>query len=605
MTLNAVLQITFYLAVLIAMVKPLGWYMARVYEGKPCGLDRVLGWLERLIYRLCGTRPDEEMGWKTYAVAMLLFNLVGLLAVYGFQRTQHLHGAIFNPKEFDAVSPDSSFNTAVSFATNTNWQGYGGESTMSYLTQMAGLTVQNFLSAASGMAVLIALIRGLTRRTAQTIGNFWVDMTRSTLYILLPLSLILAIALVSQGMIQNFRPYETATLLTPTKTQDDKKEAVTEQTLPMGPVASQVAIKQLGTNGGGFFNTNSAHPFENPTPLSNFLELLAILLIPAALCYTFGRMAGDPRQGWAVLAAMLVIFVPLLIGCTLAEQNGNPAFASFGVDQQTSDQQPGGNMEGKEARFGITNSTLWASATTAASNGSVNSMHDSYTPLGGLVPMWLIQLGEVIFGGVGSGLYGMLVFAIVAVFIAGLMVGRTPEYLGKKIEAFEMKMASIVILIPPLVVLAGTAIAVPGPGLEMVDKEGKPKPTLTNPGSPEKPDSPRVSGAHGFSEILYAFSSAGNNNGSAFAGLSADNPFYNLALGLAMFLGRFWIKVPVLAIAGALARKKITPVSAGTLPTHTPLFVVLLVGTVIIVGALTFIPALALGPIVEHLQMTQ
>jgi K+-transporting ATPase ATPase A chain len=599
------LQLTFYLAVLIALVKPLGWYMTRVYEGKPCGLDRVFGWLERLIYRLCGTRPDEEMGWKTYAVAMLLFNLVGLLAVYGLQRTQDLHGAFFNPQKFDPVSPDSSFNTAVSFATNTNWQGYGGESTMSYLTQMSALTVQNFLSAASGMAVLIALIRGLTRRTAQTIGNFWVDMTRSTLYILLPLSLILAVALVSQGVIQNFRPYETATLVMPAKTQDDKKETVTEQTLPMGPVASQVAIKQLGTNGGGFFNTNSAHPFENATPLSNFLELLAILLIPAALCYTFGRMVGDQRQGWALLAAMLVIFVPLLIGCTLAEQSGNPAFASLGVDQQASELQAGGNMEGKEARFGITNSTLWASATTAASNGSVNSMHDSYTPLGGLVPMWLMQLGEVVFGGVGCGLYGMLVFAIVAVFIAGLMVGRTPEYLGKKIEAFEMKMASIVILITPMVVLAGTAIAVPGPGLEMVDKEGKTKSTLTNPGSPETADSPRVSGAHGFSEVLYAFSSCANNNGSAFGGLSADNPFYNVALGLAMFFGRFWIKVPVLAIAGALARKKITPVSAGTLPTHTPLFVVLLVGTVIIVGALTFIPALALGPIVEHLQMIQ
>ncbi|MFL5245180.1 MAG: potassium-transporting ATPase subunit KdpA [Gemmataceae bacterium] len=593
MTLNAFLQIAFYLAVLLALVRPLGWYMARVYEGKSFGLNRALGWLERLIYRLGGVRPEEEMGWKTYAAAMLLLNMLGLLAVYGFQRTQNLHGSLFNPQELGPVSPDSSFNTAVSFATNTNWQGYSGESTMSYLTQMAALGVQNFLSAASGMAVLIALIRGLTRRTAQTIGNFWVDLTRSTLYILLPLSLVLAIALVSQGVIQNFRPYETAALVSPTTTQDDKKEPVTEQTLPMGPVASQAAIKQLGTNGGGFFNTNSAHPLENPTPLSNFLELLSILLIPAALCYTFGHTVGDPRQGWAVLAAMSVIFVPLLFGCTIAEQRGNPVLTHLGVDQQASDFQPGGNMEGKEARFGITNSTLWASATTAASNGSVNSMHDSYTPLGGLVPMWLIQLGEVVFGGVGSGLYGMLIFAIVAVFIAGLMVGRTPEYLGKKIEAFEMKMASLVILIPPLIVLAGTAVAVLGPGLIMEDKDGTTKDTLTN------------TGAHGFSEVLYAFLSAGNNNGSAFAGLSADNPFYNVALGLAMFFGRFWIKVPVLAIAGALALKKTTPTSAGTLPTHTPLFVVLLVATVIIVGALTFIPALALGPIVEHLQMMQ
>jgi len=522
---------------------------------------------------------------------MLLFNLLGLLVVYGLQRTQELRFLPINPQEQKAVTPDSSFNTAMSFATNTNWQGYSGESTMTYLTQMLGLAVQNFLSAASGMAVLIALIRGLTRRSAQTIGNFWVDMTRSTLYVLLPLSLILAGVLVSQGVLQNFKPYETATLVTPT--ENDKKETVTEQTLPMGPVASQVAIKQLGTNGGGFFGANSAHPYENPTPLSNFLEMLAILLIPAALCYTFGKMAGDTRQGWAVLAAMLVIFVPLLFVCAVSEQQGNPAFDKFEVDQQASALQPGGNMEGKEARFGIANSALWASATTAASNGSVNAMHDSFTPLGGLVPMWLIQLGEVVFGGVGSGLYGMLVFAIIAVFIAGLMVGRTPEYLGKKIEAYEIKMASLCVLIPPLVVLAGTAIAVLGPGLTKTTDTGEVKDLLTNPG------------AHGFSQVLYAFSSAGNNNGSAFAGLDVNNPFYNLALGLAMFFARFWLKVPVLAIAGALARKKWTPVSAGTMPTHTPLFVILLISTVVIVGALTFIPALALGPIVEHLQMMQ
>jgi K+-transporting ATPase ATPase A chain len=517
--------------------------------------------------------------------------------VYSLQRGQDYLPLNQDPKRgtdeamIKAVSPDSAFNTAMSFATNTNWQGYSGESTMSYFTQMLGLAVQNFLSAASGMAVLVALIRGLTRRSAQTIGNFWVDMTRSTLYILLPLSLILAIALVSQGVLQNFRPYETATLLTSTK--DDKDKPVTEQTLPMGPVASQVAIKHLGTNGCGFFGANSAHPYENPTPLSNFLEMLSILLIPAALCYTFGRMAGDTRQGWAVLAAMLVIFVPLLAICAVSEQQGNPAFTQLGVDQQASEHQPGGNMEGKETRFGIANSALWASATTAASNGSVNAMHDSFTPLGGLVPMWFIQLGEVIFGGVGSGLYGMLVFAIVAVFIAGLMVGRTPEYLGKKIEAYEMKMASLVILIPPLVVLAGTAVAVLAAPETVTADDGTTKPLLSN------------SGPHGFSEVLYAYSSCGNNNGSAFAGLNANVPFFNLSLGLAMFFGRFWLKIPVLAIAGALARKKWTPVSAGTMPTHTPLFVILLISTVIIVGALTFIPALALGPIVEHLKMTE
>jgi K+-transporting ATPase ATPase A chain len=591
MTLNSFLQITLYLVLLVALVKPLGWYMARVYEGKPIGLDRALGWLERGFYWLCGVKPGQEMNWKTYAIAMLLFNFLGFLGVYGLQRFQ---GDLpLNPKGFPGVESHVSFNTAISFATNTNWQAYGGEATMSYLTQMLGLAVQNFLSAASGMAVLVALIRGLARRSAQTIGNFWFDMTRSTLYILLPLSFVLALALVSQGVLQNFRPYETATLLTPTeKSADDKKEAVTEQTLPMGPVASQVAIKQLGTNGGGFFNTNSAHPFENPTPLTNFLEMFAILLIPAALCYTFGRMVGDTRQGWAILAAMMLIFVPLLGVCFAAEQIGNPAIARLGVDDRAGETQPGGNMEGKEARFGVTNSTQWAAATTAASNGSVNSMHDSFTPLGGLVPMWLIQLGEVIFGGVGSGLYGMLIFALVAVFIAGLMVGRTPEYLGKKIEAYEVKMASLVILIPPLIVLVGTAVAVLGFGLKGAPAGGTAeKDLLTNPG------------AHGFSEVLYAFSSCGNNNGSAFAGLTVNTPFYDLALGLAMFFGRFWLKVPVLAIAGALARKKWTPFSAGTMPTHTPLFVILLISTVIIVGALTFIPALALGPIVEHLQL--
>jgi len=579
MTLNGYLQIAFYVVVLIALAKPLGSYMARVYEGKAFGLDRVLGPFERLIYRVCGVRSDEEMNWKTYALVMLLFNFAGLLVVYALQRLQHL--LPLNPQGFGAITPDSSFNTAISFASNTNWQGYGGETTMSYLTQMLALTVQNFVSAAAGMATLVALIRGLARKSAQTIGNFWVDLVRSTLYILLPLAITLALIQVSLGVIQNFSAYQSVPLLQPTV--DANGNAVTEQVLPMGPAASQVAIKQLGTNGGGFFNVNSAHPFENATPLSNFLEMLAILLIPAALCYTFGKMVGDTRQGWAILAAMTIIFVAMIALCIWAEQGGNPAFTKMGIDQNAGALQAGGNMEGKEVRFGITNSALWAAVTTAASNGSVNAMHDSYTPLGGLVPMWLMQLGEVIYGGVGSGLYGMLVFAIIAVFVAGLMVGRTPEYLGKKIEAYEMKMASLVILIPPIVVLGFTALAV-------VTEAGKA--TIFNPG------------VHGFSEVLYAFSSQGNNNnGSAFAGLGANNPFYNLTGGLAMLFARYWLAIPTLAIAGSLARKKIVPAGPGTLPTHNALFIVLLIGVVIIVGALTFIPALALGPIVEHLMM--
>jgi K+-transporting ATPase ATPase A chain len=505
-----------------------------------------------------------------------------------------------NPQGFGAVTPDSSFNTAVSFATNTNWQGYGGETTMSYLTQMLALTVQNFVSAATGMAVLVAFIRGLARQTVQTIGNFWVDLTRSTLYILLPLSLVLALIQVSQGVVQNFSAYQTVPLLQPTTYEDPKldtsgqpiKDAdgkpvtetkeMKEQVLPMGPAASQVAIKQWGTNGGGFFNVNSAHPFENPTPLTNFFEMLAILLIAAALCYTFGVMVGDTRQGWAVLAAMTIVWVGLLALCVGAEQAGNPRIAALGVDTTASSLQPGGNMEGKEVRFGIVNSAIWATATTAASNGSVNSMHDSFTPLGGFVPLFMIQMGEVIYGGVGSGLYGMLVFAIIAVFVAGLMVGRTPEYLGKKIESYEMKMASLAILVMPLVVLVCTALAV----VTEAGKAGPPNP-----------------GAHGFSEILYAFSSMGNNNGSAFAGVNANTPFYNFLGGLAMLAGRYWIAIPVLAIAGSLGRKKLVPAGLGTLPTHTPLFVAMLISIVIIVGALTFIPALALGPIVEHLLM--
>ena len=597
MTANGVLQLVFYIVVLLALAKPLGAYMARVYEGRRVALDRVLGWLERLIYRLAGVRADEEMTWKTYAVTMLVFNLVGLLAVYALQRLQ---GVLpLNPEGLGAVSPDSSFNTAVSFATNTNWQGYGGEATMSYLTQMLALTVQNFISAATGMAVLAAFIRGFARRSVQTIGSFWVDMTRTTLYILLPLSFVLALILVSQGTVQTFRPYAKAAVVQSTEYDDPikdkdgnpvldekgqpktKKATLTEQVIAVGPAASQIAIKQLGTNGGGFFNVNSAHPFENPTPLSNFLELLSILVISGALCYTFGVMVGDTRQGWAVLAAMTVIFVGLLVVCVVAEQNG-AVFAKQGVDHTASALQSGGNMEGKEVRFGIVNSALWATATTGASNGSVNSMHDSYTPIGGLVPMWLIQLGEVVFGGVGSGLYGMLAFAIIAVFVAGLMVGRTPEYLGKKIESYEMKMSSVMILIPPAIVLIGTSIGV----VTAAGKAG-----ISNPG------------IHGFSEILYGFSSAGNNNGSAFAGLSANTPFYNTALGIVMLFARYWLAVPALAIAGSLARKKIVPPGAGTLPTDTPLFVGLLVGVVILVGALTFVPALALGPIVEHLNL--
>ena len=583
---SGVLQLVIYLAVLLALVKPLGWFMARVLEGKageaPLGLGRALGWLERGIYAHCGIRTDEdgrpvETGWKPYAIGMLFFNALGFLAVYGLQRLQSTLPA--NPAGLGAVEAKSAFNTAISFATNTNWQGYGGETTMSYLTQMLGLSVQNFLSAATGIAVLAALIRGLARKSSATIGNCWADLTRITLYILLPLSIALAMALVSQGVVQTFRGPQEITLTVPLTTSDGA--AITTQTIPLGPAASQIAIKQLGTNGGGFFNVNSAHPLENPTALSNFLQLLAILLIPAALCWSFGEMVRDRRQGWAVLAAMLLIFVPLLAATYAFEAKGNPAISALGVDTTGGMGELGGNMEGKEARFGVANSALWAAATTAASNGSVNSMHDSYTPLGGLIPMWLMQLGEVVFGGVGSGLYGMLMFVIVAVFVAGLMVGRAPEYLGKKIEPFEMKMAMVCVLVPCAIVLVGTAMAVLVP-------EGS---TTSNPGP------------HGFSQILYAFSSAGNNNGSAFAGLTANTPFYNIALGLAMWFSRFWIIVPVLAVAGSLAAKRVSPTTSGTLPTHTPVFVLMLVAVVVIVGALTFVPALALGPVVEHLQL--
>ena len=613
--MNGPLQLVIYLSVLLAMVKPLGWFMARVLEGRtgeaPLGLGPALGWLERGIYALCGVRADSERrpvetGWKSYTVGILAFNAIGFAAVYALQRAQGVLPA--NPAGLGPVEPGSAFNTAVSFVTNTNWQGYGGETTMSYLTQMLGLGVQNFLSAATGIAVLAALIRGLARRSSATIGNCWADLTRVTLYILLPLSAVLAIALVSQGVVQSLRGPQTDALTVPLSYDEPvmqteaagnvvndadgqpapftgpdgkpvmKAVAVTTQTIPLGPAASQIAIKQLGSNGGGFFNVNSAHPLENPTALSNLLEVLAILLIPAALCWTFGEMVRDRRQGWAVLAAMLVIFVPLLAATYAFESRANPAIAAIGVDGAAG---LGGNMEGKEARFGIANSALWAAATTAASNGSVNAMHDSFTPLGGLVPIWLMQLGEVVFGGVGSGLYGMLMFVIVAVFVAGLMVGRTPEYLGKKIDPFEMKMAAIAVLVPCALVLVGTAVAVALP-------EGRAG--VSNPGP------------HAFSQILYSFSSAANNNGSAFAGLSANTPFYNLTLGLAMWFSRFWIIVPVMAVAGSLAAKKSSPTTSGTLPTHTPVFVGMLVAVVIIVGALTFVPALALGPVVEHLQ---
>jgi potassium-transporting ATPase potassium-binding subunit len=585
-----------FLAVTLLCVKPLGLYMAHVMEGRPIWPVRAGARLEALIYRLCGIDPAAEMGWKHYAVALLVFNALGGLLVYALQRLQYW--LPLNPEHFTGVSPDSSFNTAVSFITNTNWQGYTPESTMSYLTQMAGLAVQNFLSAATGIVVAVALIRGLARHSAKAIGNFWTDITRSTLYVLLPIAFVLALALTSQGVIQNFSAYRNVTLLQPVTYPQQKTDAAGNpvedasgnpvmesvttrvQTLPMGPIASQEAIKELGTNGGGFLNANSAHPYENPTPLADFLEMIAIILIPAALTYTFGHMVGDTRQGWAVLGAMAILFVALYALANHSEQLGNPRIAALGVDQAASALQPGGNMEGKEARFGIAASTLFATITTGTSCGAVNSMHDSYTPLGGFVPLFNMMLGEVVFGGVGTGLYSMLIFAIIGVFIAGLMIGRTPEYLGKKIEAFEMKMSSLAILVMPFIVLVGAAVAVS----TAAGRAGPPNP-----------------GAHGFSEILYAFTSAGNNNGSAFAGISVDTVFYNTALGLCMWLGRYWPIIAVLAVAGSLAAKKRIPVTAGTMPTHGPTFIILLIGTVLLVGALTFVPALALGPIVEHL----
>ena len=589
LSFNSWAQIALYFGVLFLAVKPLGLYMAKVYEGEKTFLSSGLGWLERGLYKLCGINANEEMNWKAYAVHVMVFSTVTMLALYALLRLQtHLP---LNPAGMGEITPDLSFNTAASFVTNTNWQSYGGESTMSYFTQMIGLTLQNFVSAAVGMAVLVALTRGFVRKSAKTIGNFWVDMIRSVVHILLPMSVVFAVILGSQGVVQTFKPYVETQLMESIHV-DEAKDAsgtvtpahdVTTQSIAVGPAASQIAIKQLGTNGGGFFNVNSAHPLENPTALSNFLEMLALILIPAALCYTFGYMIRDTKQGWAILIAMTVILLPILVFGTIQEQGGNPRLAQLAsIDQAFGGLQPGGNMEGKEARFGIVNSTMWAAITTAASNGSVNSMHDSYTPLGGVVPMLMMQFSEVIYGGVGSGLYGMLVYVLITVFLAGLMVGRTPEYLGKKVQSFEIKMASVALLVPLITVLVGTAAGV----LTVAGKAG-----------------PLNSGAQAFSEILYAFTSAGNNNGSAFAGLTANTPFYNMSLGLAMLFSRFWCLLPVLAIAGSLAAKKATPVSVGTLPTHTPLFVVLLVGVVVLVGVLTYVPALALGPIAEHFEM--
>jgi K+-transporting ATPase ATPase A chain len=582
MTANSLIQFFLFLGILLLLAKPLGEYMGRVLDGETTFLDRVVGPLERALLSLAGTGPQERMDWKQYTWAILSFSLAGFLFLLGLQLVQHR--LPFNPRHLPAVPLGVALNTAVSFLTNTNWQSYTPESTMSHLTQMLGLTVQNFLSAAKGIAVAAVLARGIRRRKATFLGNFWVDLTRITLYILLPMAVVFALFLVSQGVVQTLGPDPVARFLSPVAGPEGR--TITQQILAVGPVASQEAIKILGTNGGGFFNANSAHPFENPTGLTNLAQVLAILLIPAGLCHAFGRMVRDRRQGWAILSAMTVLFVLALGLVHVAEQRGNPAFRSLPVAQAAVTtpglEQPGGNMEGKETRFGITGTTLYATATTATSTGAVNGMHDSFTPMGGLMPILLMDLGEVVFGGVGSGLYTMLIFAIIAVFIAGLMVGRTPEFLGKKIEAFETKMASLVILIPAASVLVCTALAVILPSAVA---------SLSNPG------------AHGFSQALYAFSSASNNNGSAFAGLNANTLFFNTATGIAMLLGRFGTMLPVLAIAGSLAAKKRTPPGAGSLPTHTPLFVALLVAVVLIVGALTFIPALALGPVAEHLSL--
>ncbi len=569
MTINGWIQIAIYCVLIILFVKPFGAFMARVFEGERTFLHPVLRPVERAVYWCCGIDEKQEQHWLTYAVAMLFFSVAGFVTLYALMRLQAV--LPFNPAGQSAVEQSLAFNTAVSFVTNTNWQSYGGETTMSYLTQMAGLTVHNFLSAATGIALVIAVIRGFARRSAQTVGNFWVDLTRATLYVMLPISIVVALALVATGMPQNLGAYTEATTLEGVK-----------QVIAQGPVASQIAIKQLGTNGGGFFNVNSAHPFENPNAISNLIEMWAIFSISAALTYTFGRMVRDQRQGWALFAAMGILFFVGLTTCYWAESQGNPAFAALHVDSAPSALQAGGNMEGKEVRFGIANSTLWATATTDASNGSVNSMHDSYTPLGGLVPMVNIMLGEVIFGGVGSGLYGILAFAIVAMFVAGLMVGRTPEYLGKKLEAKEIKMTILALLSLPLSILGWTALAAVLPaGIAGIANTGP----------------------HGFSEMLYAFTSATGNNGSAFAGLNANTLYYNTTLAGAMLIGRFIFVIPMLAVAGSLAQKKLVAPSAGTFPTHSPLFVGLLVGVILIIGGLTYFPAVALGPVVEQVAM--
>jgi K+-transporting ATPase ATPase A chain len=561
MTLNGWIQIAIYFVVLTALVVPLGRFMARIFEGERTFLTPLLRPVEAGLYRIAGVDETREQHWITYTIAMLLFNAAGFLFAYAFQRLQHI--LPLNPAGMTAVAPDLSFNTAVSFTSNTNWQNYGGESTMSYLTQMGALTTQNFVSAATGIALAIAFIRAFARASGKAVGNFWVDLTRCTLYILLPLAIIAALILVWQGVPQNLGPYVEATTLEGAK-----------QVISQGPAASQIAVKQLGTNGGGFWNANSSVPFENPTPLSNFVEMLYILLISAALTHTFGRMVKDERQGWALYAAMSIIFLAGVVVCYWAEGFGNPNFAALGLDPA--------NMEGKEVRFGLANSSLWAVATTAASNGSVNSMHDSFTPLGGMIPIIMMELGEIIYGGVGSGLYGILLMVIVAVFVAGLMVGRTPEYLGKKIEAKEVKMAMLAILILPLSMLAFTAVSVVAPfGLSSIQDPGP----------------------HGFSEVLYLYTSQTANNGSAFAGFTGNTLWYNTTGGIAMLVGRYFVIIPMMAIAGSLVAKKVVPPSAGTFPTHGGLFVGLLVGVILIIGGLTFFPALALGPIAEHYAM--
>jgi potassium-transporting ATPase potassium-binding subunit len=585
MTANGWFQIFFFFALVLVCARPLGLYMARVFERERTFADRVFRPVERLIYRMTGIDETHEMRWTEYAVVMLIFSLVTMLVTYAIERLQHL--LPLNPQHLAAVAPDLALNTAASFTTNTNWQSYVPETTMSYLTQMLTLAYHNFFSAAAGMALAVALIRGISRKESKTLGNFWVDTTRASLWVLLPTCLIYALLLVSQGVVQNFHPYDQAKLLQPqtvTTTGTDGKattQTVETQNIAEGPVASQEAIKMLGTNGGGFFNTNSAHPFENPTPLSNLMEMFSIFLIPGALTVTLGRMVKAPKHGWAVFAAMAALFFAGVLVAYSAESQPNPLLHS--VNQHVTAAQAGGNMEGKEVRFGIANSALFATVTTDASCGAVNGMHDSFMPLGGLVPMVNIMLGEVIFGGVGAGLYGMLIFVVLAVFIAGLMVGRTPEYLGKKIESFDVKMAMLYVLIFPLSILGFTAVALMTPNLGL--------PGITNPGP------------HGLSQILYAYTSATGNNGSAFGGISSNTHWYNLSLATAMLVGRFFMIVPMLAVAGNLAKKKLVPPSPGTFPVHTPLFTVLLVGVILIVGALTFFPALSLGPILEHLLM--